>query len=224
MLSLLVTLAFLAGSLAAPASAQKAAAFREVSFQTSDGARIHANLYGDGDHAVVLAHGAAFDKESWDSLAKELSAGGVRVLAIDFRGYGNSTEGRERGALYLDVLGAMQYLKAAGANRVSLLGGSMGGGAVAEAATRVKPGEIDRLILLAALPVADPGRLQGNKLFIVSEGDGLVTTVREQFKQARELKKLTVLRGDAHAQNIFRTPQSTALTSIITQWLYKETP
>jgi len=107
----LATLALLAGGLTVSASEGKAPGFREISFETADGARIFANLYEGGDHAVVLAHGAVFNKESWDPLAQELSAGGLRVLAIDFRGYGKSTDGRESGALHLDVLGAIKYLR-----------------------------------------------------------------------------------------------------------------
>ena len=198
--------------------------FREVSFETADGARIFANFYEGGDYAVVLAHGAVFNKESWAPLAKELSAGGLRVLAIDFRGYGKSTDGRESGALHLDVLGAIKYLKAAGAKRISLVGGSMGGGAVGEAATRVKLGEIDRLILLAASPVENPGELQGTKLFIVSEGDDSVTEVRDQFQRAKEPKKMVVLKGNAHAQHIFKTSQSRELSSTIIHWLHETTP
>jgi hypothetical protein len=35
-----------------------------VSFSTTDGGAIHANVFGGGEHAVVLAHGGRFDKES----------------------------------------------------------------------------------------------------------------------------------------------------------------
>ena len=216
-----LTLIVLASAPAAQAVDRPASGFREVSFETADGARIYANLYGGGDHAVVLAHGAVFNKESWDALARELAAGGLRVLAIDFRGYGKSTDGRKSGALHLDVLGAVAYLKAAGATRVSLAGGSMGGGAVGDAAAMSKPGDIDRLVLLAAAPVEKPEQLIGRKLFIVSEGDGVADSVRDQFRRAKEPKKLVVLPGDAHAQHIFRTSQSRALTSAIIDWLHE---
>jgi Lysophospholipase len=77
--------------------------FREVSFKTADGGGIVANLYGKGSHAVVLAHGAVFNKESWHELATTLSAKGYSVLALDFRGYGKSVPGSSEKALYLDV-------------------------------------------------------------------------------------------------------------------------
>src|SRR5580700_697154 len=67
-----------------------AGAQQSVSFTTDDGATIYADLYGTGEHGVVLAHGGQFNKESWSPQAHELMAAGFRVLAIDFRGYGKS--------------------------------------------------------------------------------------------------------------------------------------
>ncbi|MCP5120717.1 MAG: alpha/beta fold hydrolase [bacterium] len=192
---------------------------REVSFTTSDNGLIHANLYGDGDHAVVLAHGAVFNKESWDPLALRLSEEGFRVLALDFRGYGSSRAGTEGRALHLDVLAAIDYLKEEGAARVSVLGGSMGGGAAGQAAVESKRGDIERLILLAASPVKHPERLKGRILFLVSEGDGIRAATEQQYKKAPRPKKLIVLDGSAHAQHIFKTEQAGALTTAILDWL-----
>ena len=210
-----------------PGSAPAAEPFQEVSFPSSDGLRIYANLYGEGDHGVVLAHGAIFNKESWDPLARRLAAAGLRVLAIDFRGYGRSgkpsrktsRKAKQTGSLHFDVLGAIEYLRESGASRISVLGGSMGGGAAATAVAATKPGEIDGLILLAHAPTPAPERLKGRKLFIISEGDRGLARVREQFNRAPGPKKLVVLPGSAHAQHIFKTGQAEKLTSLILDWL-----
>ena len=214
----LVRIAGLAASLFLLGTAA-AASFREVSFDTQDKGHIHGNLYGEGDHAIVLAHGAIFNKESWEHLATRLASEGHEVLAIDFRGYGKSKAGNQAGALYLDVLGAVEYLHLAGAKRVSVVGGSMGGGVSAEASVASEKGRIDRLILLAATPIRRPGNLKGNKLFIVSAGDGLAGRVKQQFEKAPEPKKLVVLEGNAHAQHIFKTGQGAKLTQLIVDWL-----
>jgi pimeloyl-ACP methyl ester carboxylesterase len=192
---------------------------REVSFATPDGGRVYASLYGDGDHAVVLAHGAVFDKESWDQQARLLQKEELRVLAIDFRGYGKSQAGSQEKALYLDVLAAVRYLRYQGVGRVSVVGGSMGGRAAAQAAVEAKDGEIDRLILLAHAPIQQPEKIKGTKLFIVAQGDRLSRSVREQYEAAPQPKKLVVLDGDAHAQHIFRSPQAEELTRHIVDWL-----
>ena len=195
---------------------------KEVSFRATDGGQIYGSLFGKGDHAVVLAHGAIFNKESWDEQSKLLASRGLRVLAIDFRGYGESKPGSKGNALHLDVLAAVQYLHDQGAKRVSVVGGSMGGGAAALASVESKDKEIDRLVLLAHSPIKEPEKLKGNKLFIVSRGDGIRSSVERQFKAAPEPKKLVQLEGNAHAQHIFRSDKKDELTKQIVDWLTKE--
>jgi alpha/beta superfamily hydrolase len=201
------------------------AAPREVSFPTADGGVIWADLYGAGDRGVVLAHGAKFDKASWAKQAEVLAKAGFRVLAIDFRGYGKSRGGDKSapgsGEKYQDILAAVRYLRQNGAKTVSVIGASMGGGAAANAAIHARPGEIDRLILLAGVPVAEPERLTGPKLFVVSRGDGHAAKVREQFARAPEPKELLVLDGSAHAQFLFETDQGKRLMDKILDFLSK---
>ena len=195
---------------------------REVSFPTSDHGRIFASLYGVGDHSVVLAHGAVFDKESWAAQSELLVAKGFRVLAIDFRGYGKSQAGSQQNALHLDVLAAVRYLREHGAKRISVVGGSMGGGAAARAAVEAKEGDIDQLILLAHAPIRRPQDLKGDKLFIVSDGDGLRRSVQQQYEAAPEPKRLVVLPGHAHAQHIFKTGRAGELMKLIVGSLRKD--
>jgi len=199
------------------------AAPREVSFPTADGGVIWADLYGTGDRGVVLAHGARFDKASWGKQAEVLARAGFRVLAIDFRGYGQSRGGDKSapgsGEKYEDILAAARYLRENGAKTVGLIGASMGGGAAATASILARPGEIDRLILLAPVPVAEPERLTCPKLFVVSRGDGLATKVREQFEKAPEPKELMILEGSAHAQFLFQTDQGERLMKKILEFL-----
>ena len=191
--------------------------FREVSFLAADGGRIVANQYGDGAHAVVLAHGMVFDKESFAELAEVLAQRGFTALAIDFRGYGESTAGSEERALHLDVLAAVRYLHDEGAKRVSILGASMGGGAAARASTQAEPGDIECLILLSSMPIDEPEKMTGRKVFIASADERLMPRIREQFDRAAEPKRLIVLDGDAHAQHIFRTNQAERLTELIVE-------
>lgn len=201
------------------------APFEEVFFSTDDGGTIFANVYGKGDHAVVLAHGVVFNKESWDTLARRLSEKGLKVLALDFRGYGKSKAGSKgSNALYEDILAAIRYLHGEGAISVSLIGGSMGGGASAQAAVEVSEGEINRLILLSPVPIQNPEKIKGNKLFIASEDEGLAPKVRQQYEKASEPKKLVLLPGEAHAQNIFKTAHAEVLTNLILEFLSATIP
>ena len=82
----------------------------------------------DGIRAVVLVHGGRFNKESWKKQAQVLSDSGFRVLAIDFRGYGQTKAGTTTvdDNSYPDVLTAVRYLHSTGSNSVSVVGASMG--------------------------------------------------------------------------------------------------
>lgn len=194
--------------------------FREVSFKTADGGKIVANLYGKGDHAVVLAHGAVFNKESWHNLAITLSSKGYTVLALDFRGYGKSASGSKEKALYMDVLAAVAYLRNEGAKYVSLIGASMGGGAAAQAAVEAKEGEIASVILLSPVPIQNPERMKADKfLFIASRDEPLMPGVKEQYERSPEPKKFELLEGSAHAQHIFKTERADKLTKLIVDFL-----
>ncbi len=211
------------------ASAGEASAPELVSFPASDGGVVYADLYGEGGRCVVLAHGRRFNKESWAKQARELAAAGYRVLAIDFRGYGKSRGGPgSKGGyddLHLDVLASIRYLRESGAKSVSLVGGSMGGWAAAEASVEVATGEIDRLVLLAHSAIEHPERMKGRKLFIVARDDpssngtpGLIE-IRQQYEKAPEPKELLILDGDAHAQYIFETEQGERLMREILRFL-----
>lgn len=203
-----------------------------VFFETEDGARIEADLSGEGNHGIVLAHGGMFTKDSWDDQIPALNAAGFRTLAINFRGRGQSTvapddppPGRGRGLYpvsfsphFRDVLAAVAFMRERGCVHVSVVGGSIGGGATATAMTAIEADTISGVVLLAASPIKSIGKAKGSKLFVTTEGDNLAAITR-QFEAATDPKELLVLKGDAHAQHIFATPQSDALIQAIVTFL-----
>ena len=205
----------------------RAEAPRTVSFPTQDGGLIYADEYGKGNRGVVLAHGARFDKESWKKQAQALAAAGFRVLALDFRGYGKSHGPGQAdplsAPLRFDVLAAVRCLRKTGAKTVSVVGASMGGGAAADASIEAAPGEIDRLVLLAAWASGPPEKLKGRKLFIVSRDDvgdiPRLPKIRAQYERAPKPKELVILDGSAHAQFIFETDQGERLMREILRFL-----
>src|SRR5262245_24048432 len=125
-----------------------------VSFPTDDGGTVYAHEYGTGDRSVLLAHGGRFNKESWAPQAKAFVDAGFRVLAIDFRGYGQSRgPGQEdvfTAPLYKDVLAGVRYLRQRGAKTVSIVCGSLG--CAAGMAAIEAPDEIQRLVALGTAP------------------------------------------------------------------------
>jgi pimeloyl-ACP methyl ester carboxylesterase len=203
------------------ALAGSAVAQEQVSFPTEDGSMVQADLYGEGDRGVVLAHGGRFDKASWEKQAKTLVRHGFRALAIEFRGHdqppGDRSAKSADGNLDLDVLAAVRYLRKSGVKSVSVVGASMGGGAAADASVKSEPGEIDRLVLLAPSAIDHPELMKGRKLFIVSRDDAQgngsprLPKIREQYEWAPQPKELLILDGSAHAQFIFSTDQGERL-------------
>jgi acetyl esterase/lipase len=216
---------------AALASAVRLSAQEPISFATEDGGLIHADLYGEGERAVVLAHGGRFNKASWAPQARVLAAAGFRVVALDFRGYGESRGPGDADVLsaplYLDVLAAVRWLRANGAKSVAVIGGSMGGGAAAEASIHAASGEIDRLVLLAPMAIQTPEKIRGEKLYILSRDDlgpgdkPRLPKIREQFERVPEPKEWIVLEGAAHAQALFETDQGERLMGEIVRFLRK---
>lgn len=193
--------------------------FRTVTFATDDGGTIGGSLFvAKQNRAVVFAHGAAFNKESWYSLAERLQKEGITALAIDFRGYGNSRPGRTA-ELYRDLLGALGYLEKEGCQHISLVGGSMGGAAILRALGHTVDPRIESVILLAPAG-GDPSKSTTvRKLFVVAEQDRFRATVSTLYDGSAEPKQLKVYSGSAHAQHLFKTEHGKDLTSLIVHFL-----
>ncbi|MGH9650044.1 MAG: alpha/beta hydrolase [Terriglobales bacterium] len=199
-----------------------------VSFATQDGGLVYADMNGKGDHGVVLAHGGRFNKESWEKQARALAAAGFRVLAIDFRGYGQSRGPGQSdpvsAPLHFDVLAAVRYLKETGAKTVSVVGASMGGVAAADASIEAGSGEIDALCCLAAWRAARQRSSRGANYSsrpattlprVAHRGwSGFGRSTREC-----QSRKLVILEGSAHAQFLFQTAQGERLMSEILRFL-----
>ena len=193
---------------------------QEVHFTTADNAKIYAEYQQRGSHAVLLAHGAIFNKESWEKFAQHLLAKNYTVLAIDFRGYGKSTQGRMARALEEDILAGVQFLKTRShIKKITVLGASMGGAAAAKANIKANKNSIDQLILLSPANTYPPEKLQGQLLFIASAEEYLAPAIKTAYAKAPQPKTLQLIPGSAHAQHIFKTPQAAHLTAIILQFL-----
>jgi pimeloyl-ACP methyl ester carboxylesterase len=205
-----------------------APAQQPVSFAADDGGQVCANLYGQGSDAVVLAHGGRFNKESWRDQALSLTSVGFRVLAIDFRGFGCSKgpgqQDFDNAPFEKDVLAAVRYLKANGAKKVSVVGGSFGGAAAGDASIKSAAGEIDRIVFLGAAPNLPADGLKSRALFIVARGDSngsgpRLPGIRAQYEMAPQPKQLIVVDGTAHAQFLFQTDQNARVMQEIVRFL-----
>lgn len=117
----------------ASAPVQSAAMERSGTVASADGVPIHYTTTGEGDLAVVLVHCWTCDSSFWDDVVPALSHD-RQVVTLDLAGHGAS--GTERTdytmpAFGQDVAAVVQSL---GLHRVILVGHSMGGRVVLEAA------------------------------------------------------------------------------------------
>ena len=193
--------------------------FKLITYKTEDGGTIEASLFeGNKDLAVVFAHGAIFNKESWYFLCEKLQDKGLTSLSIDFRGYGNSKEGSTNNKA-LDILGAVDYLKEQGYKNIALVGGSMGGAAILNALELKTDSAITKVVLLS--PAGSNG-IKNNrikKLIVVSKDEGLFARVKTAFDTSTEPKQLKIYQGSYHAQHMFKSNYADELTQLIIDFL-----
>ena len=204
---------------------------RRISIDVREASPLQADLYGAGGRGVVIfAHGGYSTRLSWAPQAKRIAGAGFRVLVVEARAAAELASGRETPCLYdegclaKDVLASVRYLRTLGVDSIALMGGSMGGGAVAQASVEAEPGQIQHIVLLAPATIAAPERIQGHKLFIMTREDANAAGPRlpgilAQFERTLEPKRLVVLEGAAHAQRIFSTGDGDAVMQDILAFL-----
>jgi len=108
-----------------------------ITFNTQDGIKIAATFYKASNPtgvAVILLHMRARTREDWQEFALKLNDAGFDVLAIDFRGHGESSGPRvedfsdaDYQKLILDVKASVNYLNTKNPNfKIAIAGASIG--------------------------------------------------------------------------------------------------
>jgi dienelactone hydrolase len=182
-------LALMVLGLAAAAAAETPAP-ADVTLAAPDGVKLKATYYAAAKPGpgVLLLHQCNSDRKSWTALATQAAARGYHVLAMDYRGFGESegpraTFGPEQQTVVAqkwpgDVDAAFQYLiaqKGVDHSRIAAAGGSCGVNQSLLAARR--HAEIKTVVLLsggATLPAREYlSRTPGLTVFVAaSHGDG----------------------------------------------------
>jgi pimeloyl-ACP methyl ester carboxylesterase len=134
--------------------------------------------------AVLLLHGGAWGecaRTTWTRTAADLAAGGRRVLAPDWLGFGQSAKVRDFEDLGGRMIGHLaSWLRATGVHEVDAVGLSMGGSHLLRALTAGPALPVRRLVLVSAGgPPVD--RSTGARLMAY---DGTVDSMREQVRLA----------------------------------------
>jgi pimeloyl-ACP methyl ester carboxylesterase len=124
----------------AAATEGERADYQAIRFRAGDGVELAGRLSGEGDVAVILAHGfsEATAQDDWLPFAPALAQRGYTVLSFNFRGFCDSEDcsdgTNEFGNNWRDAMAAVALLEERGAKKIFLIGASMGGLAVLRAA------------------------------------------------------------------------------------------
>lgn len=139
---------------------------------------LYVEVNGTGPDLVLL-HGWGLNVRVWDGLVQELS-GRFRMIAVDLPGHGRSAWSAGRGTP-AEQAWLLHTTLAAISNRYSLLGWSLGGQIGLDLAAAM-PGQIDRLVLVAATPrfAAAPDWPYGMQPAVITK---LATQLRTDYQR-----------------------------------------
>ncbi len=122
-----------------PPPAAKTAVVREKTSQrvlSADGLAIHYDHQGEGEMALVFVHGWNCDRSYWDS-QREFFAGSYQTVTVDLAGHGESDQHRRHWTMQAFGADVAAVVSALGLQKVVLIGHSMGGKVVVEAARQL---------------------------------------------------------------------------------------
>jgi len=111
-----------------------------------DGIPIRYHAAGKGDPALVFVHCGGCERGFWDGQVAHFAAK-HRVVALDLAGHGQSGVGRKDWTMPAFGQDVVSVVEALGLKRVVLIGHSLGGPVVLEAARRM-PGRVAGLVLV----------------------------------------------------------------------------
>jgi pimeloyl-ACP methyl ester carboxylesterase len=205
-----------------------------VTFVTEDGLTLSGTLFGSGTRGVALAHMFPADQTSWSPTAQRLAQEGFLVLTFDFRGYGRSEGNKEIQYLDRDVTAAVQYLRAAGAWEVVLVGASMGGTAALKAADRLQM--LSSIRLAGVVTLSAPEQFKGLSatdavprlvvplLFIAAQGDTGAAGARQREELSGNTGDLQIVGGSAHGTDLFESAEAEQVWQLLLDFLKENLP
>jgi esterase/lipase len=197
---------------------------------TEDGLVLRGRYYAGGltTHSIILAHAYDSSQSSWGALKDSLVARGYAVLALDFRGHGDSPGKKEPGIADADLTAAYRYLRRSSNNqgKIFLIGASLGGTASLKVAAREETQGVIALSAPTSIRGLDAGsdvpRIAEAKLFIAAQGDGrYASDAQAMFDSAREPRQIQLVSGSAHGTDLLKGANADRVRSLIFDFLEK---
>jgi dienelactone hydrolase len=211
-----------------------------VRFESRDGFELAGNYFDPGKPGpgVLLLHQCNADKAMWDAIGAGLADAGIHVLAMDYRGYGDSTadgattietpNAQRRQRLHVladgDVLIGYRKListKGVDSTRIGTGGASCGGPRSIRVARIIE--NLRTMVFLSTYVddelITDVGRAAKVPLLaIAAEDDGLTPASLRRLFEISEApgSRLLLYKGDEHGQPLFK--RDPRLETLIIDW------
>ena len=161
---------------------------------------------GESKQAVVFVPGFYYSKEDWYFLADRFQQLKIASLSLN-------------GKSALDVLGAIDFLKKKGFEKIALVGGSMGGAAVLSALELEETIDesVDKVVVLAPYGGNSIKSKRIKKLFIVAKEDdrGCQPRVYNLYEDSSEPKIIKEYEGSEHAQALLNSKYEEDLIKLV---------
>ena len=184
----------------------------------ADGTEIAFQVRGKGDPTVVLVHGWSCDRSYWQAQVEPLSRD-YRVVTLDLAGHGESGLGRQEwsiAAFGLDVAAVVTYL---GLGNVVLVGHSMGGDVVLEAARRI-PDQVRGIVWVDTYRQLDQfSTLQQVRARMAAFESNFVQVTRE-FVRSMFPASADALLVERVAADMSAAPTEVALPALEAAWTF----
>lgn len=199
-----------------------------VTFTAPDGVTLNGEIYGSGDTAVIFSVMGNCDP-GWREFAQLTAAQGLLTLTYLWRGCRESggVDEDEIQKFVDDLRGAIAFMREQGAQKIILVGASLGGCASAKL---IVESQADGLVVVASpaeIPQWDftieASDMDSDipKLFITAKEDDTVPVeaTQELFDLAAEPKEWKTYPGTAHGTELFDTQNKAEFEQTILEFI-----
>ncbi|HLJ79958.1 MAG TPA: alpha/beta fold hydrolase [Ktedonobacterales bacterium] len=179
-----------------------------VTFTTSDHVQLAGTLYGQGKTFVIFSNQTDTIASSWTAIAQQFAARGYAALCYDYRGRGNSQGTRSLGpSLMTDLRAAVAFAQRQGAQRIMLVGASIGGAVTANVAASTSVAAVAIISAPSDFPqveVSDAtmASISAPKLLMDSQSDVYAQAVQAMYDAAHPPKDLQMYPGADHGLDL----------------------
>jgi pimeloyl-ACP methyl ester carboxylesterase len=196
---------------------------------------LHGKLFGHGPTTVVLSNMGDNDPAEWEAFAPTLAARGYSVLTYSFRypAYTNSFTPTMAIQTVPDLTGAVAFARQRGAQRIVLIGASLGGITTGKLAARLRAtsvviisAEQDLVGYGLGVSPAELAAMTQPKIFIASQDDTntAYADTRSFFAHAPPPKQFHPFPGDVHGVRLFDTASGNELRELLLSFVSSTAP